>query len=72
LNYIIRGLQDLGIKKYPNSDWKASSIYLRDRATLDEAKKVNTVDAYESFIKKYPNSDWKASAIYLRDQAASK
>jgi len=45
------------------------SNYSRDHAALDEAKKVNSADAYDTFIKKHPNSDWKASAIYLRDQA---
>lgn len=47
-----------------------TNTYYRDKADLNEARKVGTVDAYETFIKRHSRSDWKETAIYYRDEAA--
>ncbi|WP_174715122.1 hypothetical protein [Vibrio penaeicida] len=44
-------------------------IYYRDKAALNEAKRIGTVKAFDNFIAAYPNSDWLEQAKYFKNQA---
>ena len=40
-------------------------IYYRDKAALEEAKKIGNKQAFEEFIEKYPKSQWLDQAKYF-------
>ena len=41
---------ELFLTKYPKSDLARSAIYYRDRAALEEAKKIGTTFELENFL----------------------
>ncbi len=57
---------------YPESRWRDSAIYYRDRAALNKAKKIGTLKAINKFIKKYPESDWIEQAEYHKQYGVKK
>jgi hypothetical protein len=56
---------DAFLEAHPQSDWRDSVIYFRDRAALNDAKAAGTPEALQDFLQKYPNSDWADQARYL-------
>jgi len=46
----------------------ARDKYLAQQKELEALKKVNTFEAYDTFLAKHPDSDWKKTTLYYRDQ----
>jgi len=55
------------VNVYPEND---TVVYYRDKAALEEVKKVNTKQAFVDFIEKYPESYFLERAKYERDKSA--
>ncbi len=62
---------DKFLENYPESAWRDSAIYYRDKSALEKAKLSDTPEAYQAFIDKYPNSDWLEQAKYFKIYGAS-
>ena len=46
----------------------ARDKYLAQQKELEELRKTNTLEAYDTFLAKHPDSDWKKTTLYYRDQ----
>ena len=44
--------------------------YHVEKAEFEAAQRIDTVEAYDSFLVKHPNSAWKSNVVYFRDKAA--
>ena len=46
------------------------NAYETDRVEFEAAQKMDTVEAYDSFLVKRPTSLWRLNVIFARDRAA--
>ena len=46
----------------------ARDKYLAQKEQLEDIRKVNTFEAYDSFLAEYPDSAWRETLLYYRDQ----
>lgn len=55
------------LNMYPDD---GTAIYYRDKAALEDVKRINTTESFQYFIDKYPKSPWLDTAEYERDKIA--